>query len=118
MLGQAVAAHTDATHGMTLAAVSLPYYKHILPYGLKKFRRYAVNVWGISEEGKSDEKIALEGLEAMEKWMRDIGLVMNISALGVTPEMIEGITKSTLIMTGGYKTLTEDEITEILKNSL
>ena len=118
MLGQAVAAHTDATHGMTLAAVSLPYYKHILPYGLKKFRRCAVNVWGISEEGKSDEKIALEGLEAMEKWMRDIGLVMNISALGVTPEMIEGITKSTLIMTGGYKTLTEDEITEILKNSL
>ncbi len=35
MLGQSVGACTDATHGMTLAAVSLPYYKYIMPYGLK-----------------------------------------------------------------------------------
>lgn len=34
MLGQAVGAYTDATHGMTLAAVSLPYYRFIMPYGL------------------------------------------------------------------------------------
>ena len=46
MLGQAVGALTDATHGMTLAAVSLPYYRHILPYGLEKFVRFAKNVWG------------------------------------------------------------------------
>ncbi|MGN0690477.1 MAG: iron-containing alcohol dehydrogenase, partial [Oscillospiraceae bacterium] len=45
MLGQAVGAITDATHGMTLAAVSLPYYRHIMPYGLSKFRRFAVNVF-------------------------------------------------------------------------
>ncbi len=31
MLGQAVGAYTDATHGMTLSAVSLPYFRHILP---------------------------------------------------------------------------------------
>ena len=47
MLGQAVGALTDATHGMTLSAVSLPYYRHILPYGVKKFRRFAVEVWGV-----------------------------------------------------------------------
>ena len=34
MLGQSVGAFTDATHGMTLAAVSLPYYRYIMPYGL------------------------------------------------------------------------------------
>ena len=34
MLGQAVAAHTDATHGMTLAAVSMAYYRLICPFGL------------------------------------------------------------------------------------
>ena len=37
MLGQAAGAITNAAHGMTLAAVSLPYYRHILPYGLPKF---------------------------------------------------------------------------------
>ena len=50
----AVGAYTDATHGMTLASVSLPYYRHIMSYGLQKFRRFATQVWGISTENKSD----------------------------------------------------------------
>lgn len=118
MLGQAVAAHTDATHGMTLAAVSMPYYRFILPYGLAKFVRYAVNVWGVSSEGKTDEQVANEGLNAMEAWMKKIGLVMNISKLGATKEMLDGIVKSTLVMDGGYKVLTQEEIYNILKESL
>lgn len=118
MLGQAVGAHTDATHGMTLSAVSTAYYKLIMPYGLKKFVRYAVNVWGVNSAGKTDETIAEEGLAAMEAWMRRIGLVMNLTDLGVTEDMIDGIVKSTLIMEGGYKVLTQDEVREVLKNSL
>ena len=118
MLGQAVGAYTDATHGMTLAAVSMAYYRHILPYGLKKFARYAVNVWGVNAEGKSDEQVANEGLAAMEAWMNKIGLVMNLKDLGVTEDIIEGIADATLIMQGGYKVLTREEVVEILKASL
>ncbi|MFQ8602418.1 MAG: iron-containing alcohol dehydrogenase [Anaerovoracaceae bacterium] len=118
MLGQAVGAHTDATHGMTLAAVSLPYYRHIMPYGLAKFKRFAENVWNVNSEGKSDEKVAEEGLNAMEAWMKEIGVVMNIRELGVTEDMLEGLVKSTLIMDGGYKVLTADEILEIFKESM
>ena len=118
MLGQAVGAHTDATHGMTLSAVSLPYYRYILPYGLAKFARYAVNVWGVNPAGKTDEQVANEGLDAMEVWMKKLGLVMNISELGATEEMLDGITKSTLVMDGGYKVLTSEEIYNILKASL
>ncbi len=117
MLGQAVGAYTDATHGMTLSAVSLPYYRHILKYGLKKFRRFAISVWGVSEEG-SDEEIAKKGLAALENWMKDMGLVLNISDLGVTPDMIEDIADATFIQEGGYHVLTRDEIVEILKESL
>ena len=118
MLGQAVGAYTDATHGMTLAAVSMAYYRHILPYGLKKFVRFAQNVWGVSPEGKSDEQIACEGLAAMESWMKELGLVMNLTDLGVTADMVEGIADSTLVMQGGYKVLDRAEIVEILKASL
>ena len=114
MIGQSIGAYTDATHGMTLAAVSIPYYKYICPYGLNKFKRYAINVWDVSSEGKTDEQIANEGLECMEKYMRDLGLVMNISDLGVKEEMLEG----TFIMNGGYKVLTKDEIITILKQSM
>ena len=118
MLGQAVGAHTDAAHGMTLSAVSLPYYRHILPYGLEKFRRYAVNVWNVDPQGKTDEQTALEGLAKMESWMKKIGLVMNITELGASESSINDIADSVLIMDGGYKTLDKSEIREILKKSL
>lgn len=118
MLGQSVGAYTDATHGMTLAAVSLPYYRHIMSYGLQKFRRFAVQVWDVTTEGKTDEQIAEEGLAALENWMNELGLVMKISQLGVTEEMIEGIADGTRIMTGGYKILDRDEVVEILNASM
>lgn len=118
MLGQAAGAITNAAHGMTLAAVSLPYYRHILPYGLPKFRRFAVNVWNVQTEGKTNEEIAREGLSAMESWMKELGLVMNLTDLGATEEMIPDIVKATIILNGGYKTLTTEEVEEILKESL
>ena len=117
MLGQSVGAHTDATHGMTLAAVSMPYYRFILPYGVEKFKRYAVNVWNVNPEGKTDKEIAEEGLNKMEAWMKKIGLVMNISELGAKEEMLDDLVKSTLIMEGGYKVLNKDDIKAILKAS-
>ena len=118
MIGQSVGAYTNATHGMTLAAVSLPYYRYIMPYGLAKFKRFAVNVWNVDPAGKSDEQIAEEGLKAMENWMKELGLVMNISELGATEEMLDGIADGTLIMEGGYKVLDRDEVKEILKESM
>lgn len=118
MLGQAVGAHTDATHGMTLSAVSLPYYRYIMPYGLAKFKRFAVNVWDVDADGKTDEQTALEGLVAMEGWMKELGLVMNLTEFGVTEDMVEGIADSTLVLDGGYKVLEREEIVKILRESL
>ena len=118
MLGQAVGGYTNATHGMTLAAVSLPYYRYIMQYGLAKFKRFAINVWDVDPQGKSDSQIAEEGLAAMENWMNELGLVMNITELGATNDMIEGIADVTIVMPGGYKVLERDEIIRILRESL
>ena len=118
MLGQSAGAYTDATHGMTLAAVSLPYYRYIMSYGLKKFKRFAEEVWNICSEGKTDEQIANEGLLAMENWMKKIGVAMSLSELGATENMIDGIAEGTFILDGGYKVLTKDEVKEIIKQSM
>jgi alcohol dehydrogenase YqhD (iron-dependent ADH family) len=118
MLGQAVGAITDATHGMTLAAVSLPYYRFIMPYGVKKFARFAVEVWGVDPAGKTDTQTAEEGLAAMEAWMKKIGTAMDLSELGVTEDMIEAIADATIILDGGYKVLTRDDVVSVLKASL
>ncbi|MBQ7155527.1 MAG: iron-containing alcohol dehydrogenase [Synergistaceae bacterium] len=118
MIGQSVGAYTNATHGMTLSAVSLAYYRHIMNDGLKKFARFAVNVWGINPEGRSDEVLADEGLKALEGWMREIGAVMSLKELGVTPEMYDGIADGTFLLDGGYRKLTREEVIAVLKESM
>lgn len=118
MLGQAIGAHTDATHGMTLSAVALPYYRFIMPYGLPKFARFATAVWGVDPAGKTEEELAAEGLDAMEAWMREIGCVMSAGELGMTEDMVEDVADSTLIMQGGYHALTRDEVVQVLRESL
>ncbi|MBR1420577.1 MAG: iron-containing alcohol dehydrogenase [Selenomonadaceae bacterium] len=116
MLGQAVGAYTDATHGLTLAAVSIPYYRFIMPNGISKFARFARNVWNL--EGKSEEDLAKAGIDAMKSWMEEIGVAKTLTDLGATSEMIDGIADATFILDGGYKKLTRDDVVAILKESL
>ena len=118
MIGQSVGAYTNATHGMTLAAVSLAYYRTIMNYGLKKFARFAVNVWGVNPAGKSDAELAELGLKNLEAWMKYIGVVMSLKELGVTEDMYEGIADGTFLLGGGYKKLTREEVINILKESM
>ena len=118
MIGQAIGAITDATHGMTLAAVSLPYYRHILRDGLPRFVRFAEQVWGVRPEGKTPLEIASEGLSCLEAWMKEIGVVLHAAELGVTEENIPAIVKGTFLLDGGYRQLTPAEVADILRESL
>lgn len=118
MIGQSIGGFTDATHGMTLAAVSMPYYRLIMKNGLHQFRRYAINVWDVRPEGKTDAQIAAEGMDRMEAFMKEIGLVMNIRDLGVSEDMLDGIARNVFILDGGYKVLTHEEIVGVLKSSM
>lgn len=118
MLGQAVGALTDAAHGMTLSAVALPYYRLIMPYGLPKFVRFATAVWNVDPAGKTDEEVAKEGLAAMETWMREIGCVMSLGELGCDESMVEELADATLVLEGGYHTLSRDEIVRVFRESL
>lgn len=114
MIGQAIGAVTDATHGMTLSAIAPAYYRHIMPYDLPKFVRFATEVWGVDPSGKTDEQVALEGIEAMEGWMDEIGVVRTVGELGLTPDMYDDVVKATFLMDGGYKKLDADEVRGIL----
>ncbi len=118
MIGHAVSALTDATHGMTLAAVSPAYYRFIMDAGIGRFARFARVVWEIPAEGKSEEQLAAEGIDALEAWIKEIGAASELTSLGVTPEIIPHIADATIILSSGYKTLTRDDIIGILSRSL
>ena len=116
MIEHQLGAYTDCAHGMGLAAISLPYYRYICKFGIDKFVRFAKEVWGIDVTGKTKEVAVMEGIDAMEGFIKECGIATNIKELGATEEMIPLIANSTLIL-GGYKVLTADEILEILKEA-
>lgn len=118
MLGQSVGACTNATHGMTLAAVSLPYYRFIMKWGLPKFVRFAKAVWNVDSAHKTDEEVAKEGLKRMESWMKELGLAFHLKDLGATEDMMDDLVKGTLILDGGYKVLTKEEIRKIFEKAM
>ena len=118
MLGQAIGAVTNATHGMTLSAVSLPYYRLVMPYGVEKFARFARAVWNVDDSGKSEREVAEAGLEAMSEWMDQIGVVKSARELGLTEENIPDAVKATFILDGGYHKLTTEEVEQIFHESL
>ncbi len=118
MIGHAISAITNATHGMTLAGVSVAYYRHVMKFGLKRFARFAHVVWNIPAEGKTDEELATEGIDALAQWIKEIGAATEISSLGVTENNLQEIVDATVILDAGYHKLSKDEVKEILKASM
>lgn len=118
MIGHAVSALTDATHGMTLAAVSPAYYRFIMDAAPERFARFARVVWEIPAEGKTTSQLAAEGIAALAAWIKEIGAATELTSLGVTPDMISAIADATIILSSGYKTLSREDVMTILSGSL
>ena len=104
--------------GQYLAIQACRVLSTILPYGLKKFVRFAREVWGVDPAGKTEEEIANEGLLALEGWMKQIGVSLNITELGADESMLEDLADATVILDGGYHELSRDEVIEVFRKSL
>lgn len=109
-------AFTNCNHGCGLAVIHPAYYRYICRDGLVKFVRFAKNVWGISSEGKTDEETALEGIRALEDFIRQIGLPTTLRELGMDDqEQLAQIAQSCNVAPGSYSKMTKEAILEILK---
>lgn len=113
-----IAAYYPSAHGMGLAAVSPAYYRLVCPHGLPRFRRFAVNVWGIDPAGKSDREVALAGIDAMAAFIRDSRMTPNLRALGIPDESrLAEIAATCNLRRGGYYTLTREDVLQVLRES-
>lgn len=111
-------AYTDCNHGCGLAVIHPPYYRYIYKDGLDKFVRFAVNVWGISADGKSKEEMAAEGVQALAGFIKEIGLPTTLRELGVKDKSIlPEIANSCNIAPGSYGNMTKEAVLEILNES-
>lgn len=109
-------AYTNCNHGAGLAVLHPVYYRHICQDGLSKFRRFAVNVWGISPEGKTGEELARAGVEALADFIKEIGLPTTLRELGVNESTdLKTIADSCNLAPGSYKKMTHEEILKIFQ---
>lgn len=114
MIEHQLGAYTDCAHGIGLAIVSVPYYKHIYKYGIDKFVRFANKVWGIDISGISKDEAALAGIEKLAEFIKELGIPSTLREIGTTEEMLPKIAETT-VLGGGYKQLSAKDILDILK---
>ncbi|MDY4047877.1 iron-containing alcohol dehydrogenase [Negativibacillus massiliensis] len=110
-----LSAFTDCNHGCGLAVLHPVYYRHIYKEGLLKFVRFAKNVWGIAPESKTEEELALAGIQALANFIREIGLPATLKELDVNQPQLKEIADSCSISQGSYKVMTHEEILEIFQ---
>ena len=110
-----IGAYTNCNHGCGLAVLHPVYYRHIYKEGLPKFVRFARNVWGITCEGKTDETLALAGIDALADFIKEIGLPTTLKELGADASQLKEIADSCAISQGSYKIMTHEEILEIFQ---
>ena len=111
-----LAAYTDCDQGEGLAVLHPAYCRHICRNGRDKFKRFAVNVWGISDGGGEVEETAREGVEALTAFVREVGLPVTLREIGADENTdLKQISDSCILSAGSYKKMTHGEILEIFQ---
>ncbi len=108
-------AYTNCNHGCGLAVIHPVYYRYMYKDGLKKFVRFARNVWDVKSDSMTDEETALAGIEALAGFIKEIGLPSTLRELGMTDRgSLPEIAESCNIAPGSYGNMTKEAILEIL----
>ncbi|MBQ9647531.1 MAG: iron-containing alcohol dehydrogenase [Oscillospiraceae bacterium] len=116
MMEHQLGAYTDCNHGMGLSAMHVQYYRYIVEKGADKFAKYAERVWGVDPAGKSELEIANEGLDALEAFIKEIGMPSNFRELGIPDDLPwKEIADSVTLTSGGYGHLTHEDVLKIFE---
>ena len=110
----AMSAFFDIPHGAGLAVVHPNYMRYTYKHGLKKYVRYAKNIWNVDTEGKTDDEIALEGIRATHDYFKKIGAPVTLAEVGIDVSDADKIVSRTFLLDGGYLKCTEEDIKNIV----
>ena len=109
-------AYTGCNYGACLAVLQPAYYHYIYKNNIEKFKRFAVNVWGIAEDGRTNEEIALSGIEALTAFIKEIGLPVSLHETGLEKDAdLEVVAASCAAVMEGCNKMKYKEILGIFK---
>jgi alcohol dehydrogenase YqhD (iron-dependent ADH family) len=116
----AVSAVYDIPHGGGLAILFPNWMKHVMNENIERFKQFAVRVFYIAAEGKTDRDIALEGIEALRQFWNSIGAPSRLADYGIGEDKLEvmadkAMTRGSL---GNFKKLSKEDVVKIYRASL
>ena len=110
-------AENSLLHGQGLAVIHPTLYRQLLSEGKEKLAHMAERVWNV--KGDTTEQTAALGIDALESFIREIGLPTRWSEMGITDEtVLRAAADTCLLMPGCCKQFTRDELFEVLKEKL
>lgn len=122
MIEHQLGAYTYCSHGEGLAVLHPVVYGHLLRHNTHKFKNFAQRVWAVDVCGKSDLEAAAEGLSAMKSFIREMGLPLSFTEMGIAEmldaDTIRKIAQSTIIRENCAKQFSSIEILQILKECI
>lgn len=119
-LEHAVSAVHDIPHGGGLAILFPNWMKYNLDAGVERFKQFAVHVFGVSTEGKSDRQVAEEGIAALRAFWSSIGAPSRLQDYNIDASSIEEMADKAMLYGdyGHYKKLNREDTVAIYKLSL
>ncbi|MDA7028080.1 iron-containing alcohol dehydrogenase [Bacillus sp. CLL-7-23] len=116
----AVSAVYDIPHAGGLAILFPNWMKHTLSENVARFKQFAVRVFDIDESGKTDEEIALAGIDKLSEFWSSLGAPNRLSDYNINDEKLDLIADKAMANGefGRFKTLNKADVLAILKASL
>ncbi|RXZ77787.1 iron-containing alcohol dehydrogenase [Paenibacillaceae bacterium] len=115
-----VSAIYDIAHGAGLAILFPNWMKHVYKARLDRFVQYAVRVWNIDPNGKTEDEISLAGIEATRAYFTRIGAPARLGELDINDEHLDRMAEEATQFgpIGSFQPLTKEDVVSILKASL
>lgn len=109
----------DIAHGAGLAIVFPNWMKYVYKNSINKFKKYAINIWNVDTKNKTDEEIALEGINKTKEYFSKIGAPVTLSEVNIPESDIDKIAE-TVILTGegSYLKINKEDVKNILISAI
>ncbi|WP_040952031.1 iron-containing alcohol dehydrogenase [Gorillibacterium massiliense] len=116
----AVSAVYDIPHGGGLAILFPNWMEQVLDSGVSRFKQFAVNVFGVSAEGKSDREVALEGIKALRTFWTSIEAPSRLADYDIDDSQLDVMADKAMVYGpfGNFQKLNREDVLAIYRRSL
>lgn len=109
----------DVPHGMGIAVLFPAWMKYVYRYATDKFKKYAINIWNIDPNAKTDEEIALEGINKTKEYFHKLGAPTSLSEINISEKDIKNVAEKVNTKgRGSFRKIQREDVVEILKLAL